>query len=186
MCAKICPIFSWNDKNHSLPAYAKCWRFKKSLAHQVCQKSETLTLLTTRPLGGHHVTCKGSSYTKNEYNMLNIFLWDNFFEKSSLFWESCKKLFWVNIWQFLTPKIIVNFFLSQMRYWILSYLAIFSKKKLKNLKVRFYGQVEAYRTQRKSVILVCKFLFQILILFAPPTLLLVHKSVVFKIFLLIF
>ncbi len=49
-------------------------------------------------------------------------------------------------------------------------------------KLRFYGQVEAYRVRRKTVILVCKFLFQIQILFAtppPPTLLLVHRIVVF-------
>ncbi len=36
--------------------------------------------------------------------------------------------------------------------------------------------------QRKTIILVCKFLIQIRILFAPPTLLLVHRGVVFKIF----
>ncbi len=36
------------------------------------------------------------------------------------------------------------------------------------------------RAQRKTVILVCKFLFRIWILFAPPTLLLVHRSEVFK------
>ncbi len=66
--------------------------------------------------------------------MLNIFLFDNFFEKSCIFWENRKKLFWGRIWQFvrerrrLTPKINVTF-LSQMRYWIFYYLAVFSKKK---------------------------------------------------------
>ncbi len=40
-----------------------------------------------------------------------------------------------------------------------------------------------YGIQRKTVILICKFLFWIRILFAPPTLLLVYKTVVFKIFL---
>ncbi len=49
-----------------------------------------------------------------------------------------------------------------------------------------YGQVEAYRAQRKTVISVCKFLFRIQILFAPPTLLFVNRSIVFKNFLLIF
>ncbi len=41
-----------------------------------------------------------------------------------------------------------------------------------------------YEAQRKTVILVYKFLLRIQILFAPPTLLLVHRSVVFKIFYL--
>ncbi len=52
----------------------------------------------------------------------------------------------------------------------------------KSLKLHFYGQVEAYGAQRKTVILVRKFLFRIRILFAPPMLLLVHRRVVFKIF----
>ncbi len=50
------------------------------------------------------------------------------------------------------------------------------------LKLRFYGQVEAYGAQRKTVILICKFLFQIGILFAPPMLLLVHRSVLLSFF----
>ncbi len=57
----------------------------------------------------------------------------------------------------------------------------------KSQKLRFYGQVEAYGAQRETVILVCKSLFQIRILFAPPMLLLVHRSILFKIiYLLIF
>ncbi len=46
--------------------------------------------------------------------------------------------------------------------------------------------MEVYGVQRKTIILVSKFLSQIQILFASPTLLLVHRSVVLKIFLLIF
>ncbi len=43
-----------------------------------------------------------------------------------------------------------------------------------------------YGAQRKTVILVCKFLFRIQILFAHPMLLLVHRSIVLKILLLFF
>ncbi len=39
-----------------------------------------------------------------------------------------------------------------------------------------------YGAQRKTVILVCKFLFQIQILFVLSMLLFVHRSVVFKFF----
>ncbi len=42
------------------------------------------------------------------------------------------------------------------------------------------------QSTKETVILVSKFLFRIRILFAAPILLLVHRSVVFKIFLLIF
>ncbi len=41
---------------------------------------------------------------------------------------------------------------------------------------------EPYGAQRKTVILVSEFLFRIRILFTPSTLLLVYRSVVFKIF----
>ncbi len=50
---------------------------------------------------------------------------------------------------------------------------LFRIEKKKSLKLRFYRQVEAYEAQRKTVILVFKFLFQIRILPAPLMLLLV-------------
>ncbi len=50
---------------------------------------------------GHWGTamCKQSSYTKNEYNLFyqkldaEYFLFKNFFEKNSIFWENPEKLF---------------------------------------------------------------------------------------------
>ncbi len=50
--------------------------------------------------------------------MLNIFLFNNFFEKSSIFRENCEKLFWRCIRQFfrgrrrLAPKINITFFIT--------------------------------------------------------------------------
>ncbi len=76
----------------------------------------------------HWVTMRpvrGSSYTKNEYNLfyrkLNaeyFFIQQFFFEKSSIFWENGKKLFWWQIWQFfrerrrLARKINITFFIT--------------------------------------------------------------------------
>ncbi len=68
------------------------------------------------------------------YNMLNIFLFNNFFKKSNIFRKTGEKLFWRRIWQFFrerrgpATKINITFFLLQMRYWIFYYLAVFSKK----------------------------------------------------------
>ncbi len=59
-------------------------------------------MFATRPLG-HCTTCKGSSYTKNEYNLFyhkldaEYFLFDNFFEKGNIFRENSEKLFWGHI-----------------------------------------------------------------------------------------
>ncbi len=124
-------------------------KIKRSLAQEVRQMSD---ILECRSKGGrgllclqqgplcHCATCNGSSYTKNEYNFFyqkldaEIFLFDIFFEKNSLFREGCEKLFCGYIWQFfrekgrLAPKINVTFFLSKIRYRIFYYLASFSKK----------------------------------------------------------
>ncbi len=83
--------------------------FKKSLAQEVRQKSDTSKrtnkswpYFTTRPLG-HCATCKESSYTKNEYNLFyqkldaEYFLFNNFLEKNSIFWENHEKVFWKHI-----------------------------------------------------------------------------------------
>ncbi len=65
--------------------------------------------------------------------MVNNFLFNNFFEKSSTFRENREKLFWGRIWQFLkerrrlVPKINITFLLP-MTCWIFYYLAVFSKK----------------------------------------------------------
>ncbi len=59
---------------------------------------------------------------------------------------------------------------------------LFPKNKNKKiLKTTLLWTNKSIWAQRKTVILVCKFLFRIRILFAPPTLLLVHRSVIFKI-----
>ncbi len=64
------------------------------------------------------------------------------------------------------------------------YLKIINKKIFKTTRLWTNRSI---RAQSKTVILVCKFLFRIRILFAPPiTLLLVHRSIVFKICLFIF
>ncbi len=81
-----------------------------------------------------------------------------------------------------------NVYISPKGSQIIILFFFFSKKKEinKSWKLRFYGQVEEYGAQREIVISVCKFLFRIWILFAPPTLLLVHRSVLFKMYLFIF
>ncbi len=65
----------------------------------------------------------------------------------------------IQVWKF---KIIF-----QIKYRLIfkNFGNFFRKIKKRNLKLHFYGQVEAYRAQRKTVILVCKFLFRIWILF---------------------
>ncbi len=79
--------------------------------------------------------------------MLNIFLFNKFSEKSNIFWENLEKLFFRRIWQFyknrrrFAPKINITF-LSQMRFWILHYLAVFSKTavfSVKTAKPQFWG-----------------------------------------------
>ncbi len=112
----------------------------------------TLTLFATRPLG-HCTTCKGSSYTKNGYNLFHqkveaeYFAFNNFFlKKASIFWENCEKLFWEHNWQFfremrrLAPKINITFFTKNKVLNILfsSFFkpAVFSEKTTKN---RFWG-----------------------------------------------
>ncbi len=65
--------------------------------------------------------------------MLNIFLINNFFEKSSIFRENREKLFSSTFDDFLKKGGVLlqklrQLFLSQMRYGIFYYLAAFSKK----------------------------------------------------------
>ncbi len=84
----------------------------------------------------------------------------------------------------------ISKFLKFLKYvhWWKKMHQIYEKKEeiIKSLKLRFYRQVDVYGTRRKTVILVCKFLLQIRILFAPCTLLLVHRCVALKIFKFIF
>ncbi len=65
-----------------------------------------------------------------------------------------------------------------------SYCLIENKVSKKFLKTMFLWTSRSLWAQRKTVILVCKFLFRTWILFVSPTLLLVHRSAVFKIFYL--
>ncbi len=65
-------------------------------------------------------------------------------------------------------------------------LKILDKLKKKILKTTLLWTSRSVRAQMKTVILVCKFLFRIRFLFVPLTLLLVHRSVVFKIFFINF
>ncbi len=94
----------------------------------LCNTSNCVTVLPVRG----HLTPKMNITFFIRNLMLNIFLFKNFFEKSCIFRENRKKLFWGRIWQFfrerrrLTPKINITF-LSQMRYGTFYYLSIFSK-----------------------------------------------------------
>ncbi len=123
---------------------------KKSLAQEVRQKSDISERRRVRPLqpllclqhvqlcyycylsGRGHLTPKMNIAFFIRNLMLNIFVFNNFFEKSCIFIENRKKLFWGSIWQFfrerrrLTLKINITF-LSQMKYWIFYYLPIFSE-----------------------------------------------------------
>ncbi len=80
----------------------------------------TTNCVTVRPLRGHLPQKMNIAFFIRNL-MLNIFLFDNFFEKSCIFRENSKKLFRGRIWQFfrerrpLTMKINITF-LSQMRY----------------------------------------------------------------------
>ncbi len=79
--------------------------------------------------------------------MLNIFLCDNFFEKSSIFWEKRAKLFWEHIWQFfrerrrLALKINVTFFITNEIPNILLFSSFFKKSCIfwENGKNHFWG-----------------------------------------------
>ncbi len=83
--------------------------------------------------------CQGSPYMKNEYNFFHrklndeYFLFNNFFEKKQYFLRKpWKTVLETDLTIFygkrrLPPKINITF-LSQMRYWILYYLTVFSKK----------------------------------------------------------
>ncbi len=118
---------------------------KKSLAQEVCQKSNiserapfnpyfvcnTFNCVTVPPVRGH-LTPKMNITFFIRNLMLNISLFDNFFEKSCIFRENRKKRFGGAFENFLgkegvlQPKINITF-LSQMRYQIFYYLPIFSK-----------------------------------------------------------
>ncbi len=94
----------------------------------VCNTSHCVTV---RPVRGHLAPKMNIAFFIRNLT-LNIFLFNNFFEKSCIFRKNRKKMFWGCIWQFfrdrrcLTPKINITF-LSQMRYRIFYYLPIFSK-----------------------------------------------------------
>ncbi len=92
---------------------------------------KTSNCVTVRPVMGH-LTPKMNIAFFIRNLILNIFLFKNFFEKSCIFRETRKKVFWGRIWIFfrerrrLTLKINITF-LSQMRYRIFYYLPVFSK-----------------------------------------------------------
>ncbi len=113
----------------------KGWE-KKSLAQEVRQKRDisehtskgwrvlnpyfvcnTSNYVTVRRVRGH-LTQKMNIAFFIRNLMLNIFLFNNFFEKSCIFRENRKKLFWGRIWQFfrdsrrLTRKINITFFIT--------------------------------------------------------------------------
>ncbi len=79
--------------------------------------------------------------------MLNIFLFNNFFEKSSIFWENREKLFWEHIWQFfrerrrLAPKSNITFFITNEVMNSLLFNRFFQKSCIfwKNSKRPFLG-----------------------------------------------
>ncbi len=93
---------------------------KKSLAQEVRQKNDiseytskgwrgSLLCLqqgrwvTVRPVRGHRTTKMNITFfIRNK--MLNIFLFNNFFEKAVFSGKTVKKLFWRRIWQFLVKK----------------------------------------------------------------------------------
>ncbi len=97
----------------------------------------TDTLLATGPLG-HCANYQGSSYTKNECNllirnqMLNTFLIDNLYEKCSIFRLNREKQFLRGrIWQFcrkkrrLAPKINITFLITNELLNILLFSSFF-------------------------------------------------------------
>ncbi len=146
---------------------------KKTLAQEVRQKSDVSNRRSIRPLQPllclQHVqlcycaTCKGLTPKMNiafpiRNLMLNIFLFNNFFQKKNYFQRKPKKkLFWGPILQFfkerrrLTPKINITF-LSQIRYWIFYDLPIFSKKCVifwENAKKPFLGSKSFLKDRRR-------------------------------------
>ncbi len=105
----------------------KYW-LKEANLYFACNTSNCVTV---RPVRDHltpkvNITC----FIRNL--MLNIFLFDNFFEKSCTFRENRKKLFRRRIWKFfrerrrLTLKINITFFFIH-KWGIEYYLLIFSK-----------------------------------------------------------
>ncbi len=75
------------------------WR-RKCISREIFRTVEVRVLFAAQPLH-RGVTRRGSFNTKNEKNFfyhkldLNIFLFDNFFEKkTSIFRENYEKLFW--------------------------------------------------------------------------------------------
>ncbi len=117
------------DRNHSTER-------ENFLAQEVCQKNDTsdrrsnsppstLTLFASQPLG-HCATCKGPSYTKNQYNLFyhkldaEYFLFNNFFKKTVFSEKTVKNCFWGHIRQFfrekrrLVPKINITFFYHKL------------------------------------------------------------------------
>ncbi len=132
---------------------------KKSLAQEVRQKTDiserrsnfapfnpyfacnTSNCVTVRPVRGH-LTPKMNIAFFIRNLMLNIFLFNNFFEKSCIFRENRKKLFWGRIWLFfrerrrLTPKINITFFITNEALNILLFINFFQKCIAEN---RFWG-----------------------------------------------
>ncbi len=78
---------------------------------------------------------------------MNIFLFDNFFKKSSIFWENREKLFWGCIWQFfrerrrLALKINITFLITNHVLNILLLSSFFKRNCnfLRNGKKPFLG-----------------------------------------------
>ncbi len=66
----------------------------------------------------------GSSYPKNDYDIfitnliLNIFMINSFFRKSSIFWGNCRKLFW----EYIRPFLLHFYYITLARY---TFLVIF-------------------------------------------------------------
>ncbi len=95
----------------------------------VCNTSNCVTV---RPVKDH-LTPKMNIAFFIRNLMLNIFLFDNFFEKSRIFRENRKKLFWGRIRQFfrekrrLPPKINTTFFIINEVSHILLFTNFFQK-----------------------------------------------------------
>ncbi len=95
-------------------------------------KCSTSNCVTVRPVRGY-LTSKMNMAFFIRNLMLNIFLFNNFFEKSCIFRENRKKLFRGRIWQFfrerrhLMPKINITFFITNEVSNILSHTNFFQK-----------------------------------------------------------
>ncbi len=89
--------------------------------------------VTVRPVRGHFTPEKNITFFIKNW-MLNIFLFNNFFKKSSIFSGNNEKLFWEHIWQFLrerrrlAPNINGTFFITKevLNIWLFS--SFFKKK----------------------------------------------------------